>query len=103
MLRSAQHDNEGRLASRQQLELIYGEIIGRQAEAEIDCSGTETCWGSSSRPCIDQGPVQVIVTGSSWPRNDCSASTKTSLLVGVRPFQRPRTSSSKSTSTVCPR
>src|SRR3989304_10347936 len=99
MLRSAQHDNEGRLASRQQLELIYGEIIGRQVEAEINCSGRETCPGVGNRPCIDQGPVQVTVAGSSWPRNDCSASTKTSLLVGVRPFQRPRPSSSKSPST----
>src|SRR3989337_1459199 len=103
MLRSAQHDNEGRLASRQQLGLIYGGISGRQAEAEINCSGGETCGGVDNRPCIDQGPVQVIVTGSSCPRNDCPDSTKTSLLVGVRPFQRPRTSSSKSTSTVCPR
>src|SRR3972149_6917369 len=103
MLRSALHDNAGRLASRQQPELIYGERSGRQAEAEINCSGTETCCGLNSLPCIDQGPLQVIVTGSSWPRNDPSDSTKTSLLVGVRPFQRPRTSSSKSTSTVCPR
>jgi hypothetical protein len=41
--------------------------------------------------CIDQGPVQVIFTGSSLPLKFSSDSTNTSLLVWVRPLQRPFT------------
>ena len=52
---------------------------------------------------MDQGPVQVTVTCSILPRKSSSDSTKTSLLVGVRPFQRPLTFSSKSTSTCWPK
>src|SRR5512147_3156413 len=53
--------------------------------------------------CMDQGPVQVTVTGRILPFKSCSDSTKTSLLVGVRPRQRFFTFSSNSTSTICPR
>jgi len=44
--------------------------------------------------CIDQGPVQVIVTGIVLPLRSSSDSRNTSLFVGVRPFQRPLTFSS---------
>src|SRR5688572_6470482 len=53
--------------------------------------------------CMDHGPVHVTVTGRIWPFKSSSNSTKTSLLVGVRPFQRFLTLSSNKTSTVWPR
>src|SRR5512133_2810614 len=51
-------------------------------------------------PSIDQGPVQPILTGTTRLWKSSSDSTKTSLLVFVRPFQRCLTFSSNSTSTV---
>src|SRR5512141_871665 len=50
--------------------------------------------------CIDHGPVQVTVTGRILPFKSSSDSRKTSLFVGVRPFQRFFTLSSNKTSTV---
>jgi len=49
---------------------------------------------------MDQGPVQVTCTGRTWLRSSRSLSTNTSLLVSVRPFQRPFTFSSNNTVTV---
>lgn len=43
---------------------------------------------SSSLPNMDHGPVQYTRTGLIIPSKFSSLSTKTSLLVGVRPFQR---------------
>src|SRR5215211_7275119 len=79
-----------------------GDPMGRPVYSEISSSGS--CERTPARfACIDHGPVHVTVTGRILPFKSSSDSTKTNLLVGVRPFQRFFTLSSNKTFTVWPR
>src|SRR5688572_31160292 len=79
-----------------------GDPLGRPFYSETNSSCFCECTPARFA-CIDHGPVHVTVTGRSLPFKFSSDWTKTSLFVGVRPFQRFFTLSSNNTSTVWPR